>query len=1372
MLKFWSRTSAGSLLVVTALSTGLCMANSNVHVTRHWHLHQPIYWPEWNTQNSQVNRYQFAWDSIQIKSQGGNMYPGSGVVHPQNVLVQGDPGEEGEVFTPDDRVNAYQHGPKDSLARITDMPNAGYSMSFSGSLQENVASLGRNNAYRYTANWNSHNTTARGWQTAGGNTRLDLVNFTYHHSFGPLIPKSVLRKEIQIFKEIWWKTWSGPSDKSGQSKGFWPSEAAFSRHMVDVLADEGIEWSIVANSHLSRTCANYFNVAGVGNTTANIDPPNRADQLGPSVPANQWWSGSLDGRGAWQAAPFAYQAHKVKYVNPETGAEKKITVVPMDDVLSYSIGYGALGTASIDAKIAPFATDPNRPSMVLLSTDGENAWGGGYTSWQEATPDLLHASAAKGYDVTTIQQFLDDHPVPDSAVVHIEDGSWFNAGNDWGSPLFLNWLNPPITMSGNGADQNPYTRFDFETPGWHVDFRNWAVLMAGANYIETAEQMWKDANGPESIQIWRIQEPYQQNGTYNNPNLVELGWHLFLSAFDSGFMYFGVWTDDEVKHTLAVNRTIEKVGGYVMGNLANDETPPTVFKPQRYPWNPGGKGWGENTKYQPVGFNGAAPFSSDFYIWTHVFDVSGVSNVTLRIRVDNDGVNTMANNQNETFAGGTDVGTWRSFSMNARTLPANDPSNNNQINFFMTPTAMAKYYFAKVNGYRGKLLDYYIEAVDGRGNIQKSDIQHVYVEDDGTPGEESSSVSFSSDPRDCSPLVVNYFSTHGPLEGVGPVYQQISFNGGTNWSRSLMSGNGVDSWTFTNNVPDNAPFCLVWFENTNGSIVDGNNGANWQISIRDCDAPSGPGTAVFSNAAACNPVMVEYRPNAGVLQLATQVYAHIGFNGWGMTRPGQVMTKISNNLWRITFIPTNDAGMLDIVFNNGAGNWDNNGGTDWHFALNPCEGPEILTGFSITNPALDLVVGETVSNYTLQGLAEGFDGHIIWTNLLSGTSGSVPGISPWTITGVSLQSGENDIVVSTSNHSVQVMITNAADHAGNAVYSDGWISTDQGGFGFGSWSLYTSSTNASQNGRFVSSGDGIQIGTPAWGLYANGGNLSEAKRAMPATLTTGRVIRVRLQNGFINPGSGVGVGLQNISGDTIWQFFFNGGDTNYNITGSTTDVAWTDNGIEIEFSLSSVSNYMAGITPVGGIKRFVTGSLESRADMAIQVFRAWNWNAGSGSDYDVFFNDLKITTSSQVAGAVTSDTVRITRTTGSLHDGIPITWWNQYGLGISSLATADPDGDGRNNYHEWIEDTNPTNSMSVYPSAVQFEGNGSVIQLHVGPPTSPDRLYDVYWSTNLLNPTWSRMNLNRIGSGNAVPLDITVTNDVPGRFYRTGVHLP
>ena len=62
--------------------------------------------------------------------------------------------------------------------------------------------------------------------------------------------------------------------------------------------------------------------------------------------------------------------------------------------------------------------------------------------------------------------------------------------------------------------------------------------------------------------------------------------------------------------------------------------------------------------------------------------------------------------------------------------------NNGEINYFIEPPELADYYFAKITnanvaGFRGKLLDYYVEATDGKGNTHKSEIQHVFVEDDG-----------------------------------------------------------------------------------------------------------------------------------------------------------------------------------------------------------------------------------------------------------------------------------------------------------------------------------------------------------------------------------------------------------------------------------------------------------------------------------------------------------------------------------------------------------------------------------------------------------------------------------------------------------------
>jgi hypothetical protein len=58
------------LVIITLAVCGLIPsseANDKVHVSRFWHNHQPLYWPEWNTNGGQTNRGEYAWDSIVLK---------------------------------------------------------------------------------------------------------------------------------------------------------------------------------------------------------------------------------------------------------------------------------------------------------------------------------------------------------------------------------------------------------------------------------------------------------------------------------------------------------------------------------------------------------------------------------------------------------------------------------------------------------------------------------------------------------------------------------------------------------------------------------------------------------------------------------------------------------------------------------------------------------------------------------------------------------------------------------------------------------------------------------------------------------------------------------------------------------------------------------------------------------------------------------------------------------------------------------------------------------------------------------------------------------------------------------------------------------
>ncbi len=69
-------------------------------------------------------------------------------------------------------------------------------------------------------------------------------------------------------------------------------------------------------------------------------------------------------------------------------------------------------------------------------------------------------------------------------------------------------------------------------------------------------------------------------------------------------------------------------------------------------------------------------------------------------------------------------------------------------------------------------------------------------------------------------------------------------------------------------------------------------------------------------------------------------------------------------------------------------------------------------------------------------------------------------------------------------------------------------------------------------------------------------------------------------------------------------------------------------------------------------------------------------------------------------------------------------WLQQFNLPInSSTDTADPDGDGVDNYHEWLAGTNPTNSLS------------SPARLTITPSGVPPSTIILAWSTNAVGFT-------------------------------------
>ena len=670
--------------------------------------------------------------------------------------------------------------------------------------------------------------------------------------------------------------------------------------------------------------------------------------------------------------------------------------------------------------------------------------------------------------------------------------------------------------------------------------------------------------------------------------------------------------------------------------------------------------------------------------------------------------------------------------------------------------------------FRGKLLDYYIEATDTRTNTSKSDIQHVYVTDDGATPQQSSSASFSSDPRNCAPLVVTYSPGTGALQPVNPVYECISFGGTNVASTNVMSLDASSQWVVTNAVPSTATNAVVWFQNSDGSLSDTHAGAKWSATIRDCSAPTGPGTATIVPAAACAPVTVIFWPNAGVLQTATQVYAHVGFNGWGSVLADVAMTK-TGTMWTCAVQPPYGASQLDAVFNNGAGTWDNNSGLDWSFAISNCAAPVVPSGIVITNPVSGVQYSNDVLSISIMGTAgSNVSGDLTWTNALAGASGSRPVASAWQITGVPLAEGTN--VITVNGLAAVGPVTQAVDNATNAVYAS-WDNGDNGGTGWGGgWEL----SATSNSGWFVATTNGsanLNIGAKAWGLWGNSGGLVGAVRPFAHALQTGEVFGFKFENNWIQNGGSVGFGLQNPAGQNLFEFFFVGGEGTFRINDSTnnrtTSVGYTETGIDVAFRVTSPSGYLfsAGATQIAG-------TLAPQSDLSVGKLRVFCFNAGTDTPYNVYFNEPRIVLASPSPTNTSAD-MTIVRLPPALFDGIPMTWWNRYGLSAGSGASSNEDGDSANNWEEYVADTNPTNGLSVFTNAIFTAAqSGDVFRIVVPAPTSSNRLYDAWMASTIATQGWTDLNLNVPGAPDGGPVTLTVTNSGGVLFFRTGVKVP
>ena len=552
------------------------------------------------------------------------------------------------------RIGPYTSWPKNAVQKGIDagLLNFGAQVSFSGSLIENLNNLengGNNNFANWKSSWNNIRTKT----TSLGNPRLDFVAFGYFHPLMGLIDQLEIEKQIEMHRQSITTFFNG-----NYSKGMFPPENAFSNRMIPALVNQGIEWILVDNVHFERACKNYpFSTSG------NLYEPNRADIQNPDP--NDW----IQLNGLWAptkvSARWSRQPHFVEYIDPETGNSSKIIAVPADRYLGNEDGrggFGALNYENVMSQLESYNTDPDHPILIVLAHDGDN-YGGGSDSYYNSNfqnfVDWLKANPTR-FVCTTIQDYLEMYPPDQNDIIHIEDGSWSGADN--GDPEFKKWNGDPAS------------------DGYSPDRNSWGVITAAKNFVYTAEAIDK-----------------------NNLN-TQNAWKYLLVGQSSDYWYWdgslnGIWDSNPI---VAANKAIQFSQNVISSNA--DLVPPTIYLPQREPYNPGGTEWN-------------IAMSSDFQVWSYVFDISGLKSVRLKYRFSL-AENSDLQKENMLYAEAVNMSQWQSLEMSNKEIP----SRTNPA-----PLYKANEYYSTISGIKNKLVDYYIEAVDFFDNVSKSPIRHVWI---------------------------------------------------------------------------------------------------------------------------------------------------------------------------------------------------------------------------------------------------------------------------------------------------------------------------------------------------------------------------------------------------------------------------------------------------------------------------------------------------------------------------------------------------------------------------------------------------------------------------------------------------------------------